>query len=75
MGGRYAGVAMGFINMIGCMGNTIQPYIGAGIFNSLGWNSLFGIYASAFLLAMMMWLFINPTRPFYDDRPQSARPA
>jgi MFS transporter, ACS family, glucarate transporter len=67
MGGRYAGVAMGFINMIGCMGNTIQHYIGAELFKTIGWDALFAIYASAFLLAMMMWIFINPKRPFYAD--------
>ncbi len=68
IGGRNAGVAMGFINTIGCIGNTVQPYIGAWLFNTLGWDTLFAVYAVAYLLAMSMWAFINPVRRFYDDR-------
>lgn len=67
MGGRYAGVALGFINMVGNLGNAAQPYIGAEVFNSFGWNTLFGLYAVAFLLAGAMWMVINPWRVFYDE--------
>ena len=67
IGGRNAGIAMGFINMVGCLGNAVQPYIGARVFNTLGWNALFGIYAAAFLMAMMTWAIIDPTRTFYDS--------
>ena len=55
IGGRYAGVAFGFINMIGCLATCRQPYIGQRIFNTFGWDTLFGIYAVAFLLAMTTW--------------------
>jgi MFS family permease len=66
LGGRYAGVSTGFVNMIGNMGNAVQPYVGAQIFPVFGWGALFGIYAAAYLLAMMMWTVINPKRTFYD---------
>jgi ACS family glucarate transporter-like MFS transporter len=68
MGGRYAGVAMGFINMVGNLGNSAQPVVGERVFNTLGWNALFVVYAVAFLLAMTMWTIIDPTRRFYDER-------
>jgi MFS family permease len=68
IGGRYAGIALGFINMIGAFGNIVQPRVGAEIFNTFGWNTLFGVYAVAFLLAMTMWTIIDPTRVFYEDR-------
>jgi MFS family permease len=71
MGGRHAGVAMGLVNMVGNLGNAIQPYVGALVFTSLGWNALFGVYAAAFLMAGMMWTVINPLRAFYDRRGQS----
>ena len=32
------------------------------------WDALFYAYAVAFLLVMMMWTIINPTRTFYDGR-------
>jgi ACS family glucarate transporter-like MFS transporter len=66
IGGRNAGIAMGFINMLGCLGNAVQPYIGARIFNTFGWGTLFGLYAAAFLVSMMTWIVIDPTRTFYD---------
>jgi MFS transporter, ACS family, glucarate transporter len=66
IGGRYAGTATGFINMVGNLGNATQPYIGARVFTTFGWSTLFGVYAVAFLLAMSMWTIINPVRCFYD---------
>ncbi|HEX4415336.1 MAG TPA: MFS transporter [Lacipirellulaceae bacterium] len=68
IGGRYVGVAAGFIN-IGCLGNALQPYVGARIFNAFGWNVLFTVYAASFLLAVTTWFVINPLRTFYEDNP------
>jgi MFS transporter, ACS family, glucarate transporter len=67
MGGRFAGTAMGFINMVGNAGNYMGPFIGAIIFRSLGWDFLMGTYATGLLLAATMWLFINPERTFYQE--------
>ena len=67
IGGRYAGTATGFINMVGNAGNYLQPVIGALIFNHFGWNALLGVYAVAFVLAGGMWLWIDPNRTFYED--------
>jgi nitrate/nitrite transporter NarK len=68
IGGRYAGVSTGFVNMVGNFGHAAQPYVGAQIFPVFGWGALFGAYAVAYLLAMSMWLFINPMRTFYGER-------
>jgi nitrate/nitrite transporter NarK len=68
IGGRYAGTAAGFVNMVGNTGNFIQPYIGARVFKSEGWDVLLGVYSIAFLLAAAMWLFIDPNRTFYGER-------
>lgn len=68
IGGRYAGVSTGFINMVGNFGHAVQPYVGALIFPVYGWPALFGAYAAAYVTAMSMWLFINPTRTFYEGR-------
>ncbi len=67
VGGAYAGTAAGFINMIGNMGNFIQPVVGAAIFTHLGWPALFVGYAAAYLLSGSMWVFIRPDRRFYED--------
>jgi ACS family glucarate transporter-like MFS transporter len=68
MGGRYAGIALGFINMVGNLGNAAQPYVGAKVFSAFGWDRLFHVYALAFILAMLMWAVINPLRVFYSHR-------
>jgi sugar phosphate permease len=68
MGGRYAGVALGFVNMVGNLGNSVQPYVGARVFNAFGWDALFAVYGVAFLLAMTMWIIINPLRRFYNEQ-------
>jgi len=66
LGGRHAGTAAGFINMVGNSGNWLQPYIGARIFAALGWDALLWLLGAAFLSAATLWLFVNPTRAFYD---------
>ena len=68
VGGRYAGVATGLINL-GNIGNVIQPWLGARLFNLYDWNTLLAALAAAFLLAATMWLFIDPRRTFYDREP------
>jgi ACS family glucarate transporter-like MFS transporter len=67
LGGRYAGTAAGFINLIGNLGTAVQPAIGAWIFNTAGWPTLFAVYAGVFLVAASLWFFIDPRRPFYYE--------
>lgn len=71
IGGRYAGTAAGFINMLGNLGNSLQPIIGAWVFNRFGWGPLFVVYSMAFLLAASMWLFIDPTKTFYREEKEA----
>jgi MFS family permease len=68
IGGRYAGISTGFVNMVGNLGHAAQPYVGAQIFPVFGWGVLFHAYAAAFVLAMLMWAVIDPRRAFYEDR-------
>jgi MFS family permease len=65
IGGRYAGSATGFVNLVGNMGNAIQPAIGAWIFTHYGWDLLFAVYAGMFLVAASMWTVIDPRRSFH----------
>jgi len=67
IGGRYAGMAAGMVNMIGNLGGFAQPVVGAYVFNHFGWNAMFAVYAIAFLIAASMWTFINPERTFLAE--------
>jgi nitrate/nitrite transporter NarK len=71
LGGKYAGSAAGFINMVGNIGQAFQPFIGAMIFTAFGWSTLFVVYAIAYIVAASMWLFIDPTRTFYERGPKA----
>src|SRR6185369_2183048 len=41
IGGRNAGIATGFINTVGNLAHAAQPYVGARVFHTFGWNALF----------------------------------
>jgi MFS family permease len=72
IGGRYAGTAAGFNNMIGNLGNFIGPQLGAFLFANVSWNAAIGVYAGAFFCAAAMWLFINPDKKFYREEGEKA---
>jgi ACS family glucarate transporter-like MFS transporter len=74
IGGSYAGTATGFINMVGNMGNFIQPVVGALIFNHFGWPTLFVVYMGAYLVAATMWLLIDPTKKFHEHLAMPVEP-
>lgn len=74
IGGRYAALAFGFMNMIGNIGNAAGPYIAAKIFESKGWNALFATYAAVFVVAAFFWLFNDPNKRFYVGAPGPSEP-
>jgi sugar phosphate permease len=67
VGGAHAGIAAGFVNMMGNLGNFLQPIIGAWIFTRFGWGPLFAVYAATYLLSASMWFFIRPDEPFHSE--------
>jgi len=72
IGGRYAGTAFGFINMVANIGgNTLQPIIGQAVFSRYGWTPLFAVYGGVFFTASVLWWFIDPSKRFYEELPKS----
>lgn len=74
LGGRYAGTACGFMNMLGNFGNAVQPVVGALVFKHFGFGPLFALYAGAYVLAASTWLFIDPRSTFYGARAERGFP-
>ena len=68
IGGRFAGIAAGFLNMVGNTAGFVQPVVAPYVFKNYGWDVLFALYALAFVLAAVMWAFIDPTKRFYEGR-------
>ena len=67
IGGLYAGTALGLINMVGNMGNFIQPPTGEWVLRTWGWPTMFVVYTAAYLAAATMWIGIDPRRRFYES--------
>jgi MFS family permease len=67
IGGRYAAMAFGFINMIGNFGNSIAPMINERLFNVFGWNVLFLVNAIILCSATVFWFFNDPHKRFYPS--------
>jgi MFS family permease len=65
IGGRFAGTALGLINMVGNMGNFLQPPLGEWVQRTHGWPTMFVVYTGAYLAAGTMWLVIDPRKKFY----------
>ncbi|HEY2587884.1 MAG TPA: MFS transporter [Tepidisphaeraceae bacterium] len=74
IGGLYAGTAFGFMNMVGNVGNFLQPVVGAMVFKHAGWNALLAVYAGVYFAAACLWLFIDPRKPFYREPEPAAFP-
>lgn len=74
VGGAHAGIATGFVNMMGNLGgNFLQPIIGAAIFSSKGWGMLFAVYSATYLASAAMWLFIRPDKTFFEESETPSR--
>jgi ACS family glucarate transporter-like MFS transporter len=68
IGGRYAGMAFGFMNTIGNIGNSIAPVTNERLFNIYGWNTLFTVNAIILCSATIFWFFNDPQKRFYPDQ-------
>ena len=70
IGGHFAGTALGLINMVGNMGNFLQPPTGDWVLRNWGWPTMFVVYTGAYLAAGAMWLVIDPRQKFYRESPE-----
>jgi MFS family permease len=68
IGGRYAAMAFGFMNMVGNIGNSVAPVTNERLFNLYGWNALFTVNAIILLTATIFWFFNDPHKRFYPDQ-------
>jgi MFS family permease len=74
IGGRYAAMAFGFMNMIGNIGNSVAPITNERLFNVYGWNALFTVNAIILCTATIFWFFNDPNKRFYPDNPPPPQP-
>lgn len=67
VGGRYAGAALGWGNMIGNLGSYASPLAFAWVAREFGWTTVFVGAAGSFFLAAVCGLLLNAARPLEPD--------
>jgi MFS family permease len=75
--GRFAGAVSGLMNMAGCIGAFFGPAL-TGVFleaepetSTAGqWPFIFGLYAAAWVISGLAWLFVDAGRPIVHDGPE-----
>ncbi len=60
IGHRYSGTVSGFMNMVGNLGTVFAPPIVAYLARRGEWNLALVFSASMFLIASVLWFFVNP---------------
>ena len=77
---RYAAIVAGCMNTIGNLGSAATGYITGTILQAQseetmlrGYHINFVIFAAAYVVAMLLWLVIDSTKPVIpDDKPIAA---
>lgn len=67
IGGRHTAVAMGVMNMAGCLAGVILPLILGGWFKELretggNWDLVIYLHAAFYFVGALSWLVVNPNR-------------
>ena len=73
VGGRYIGSLLGWNNMWGNFGAAISTVVAKSIFEYYGWNTLFLVYAGAYLLAGVLALGVDARIPIDRGHLSEAR--
>ncbi|MCA9077152.1 MAG: MFS transporter [Planctomycetaceae bacterium] len=67
VGGRHTAVAMGIMNMAGCLAGAIMPYVLGSWFDDIqesggDWNHVIFLHAAFYFVCAVSWLMVNPNR-------------
>lgn len=77
IGRRYAGIVAGCMNTVGNLGGAAAGYLTGWVLDlyptnhHLAWKINFGIFGTVYLLAMLLWLRFDSTKPVAErDYPE-----
>lgn len=67
VGGRHTAVAMGIMNMAGCLAGIILPIVLGNWFDDIqnsggDWNQVIYLHAAFYFVCAVSWLAVNPNR-------------
>jgi ACS family glucarate transporter-like MFS transporter len=66
--GEHVGTAGAILNTSGNLGGFLPPMVTPLIASRLGWNWGLNVGSLIVLLGMLVWFFIDPTKPVADSR-------
>lgn len=73
IGRRYAGIVAGCMNTVGNLGGAAAGYVTGWVLDRyagnhyMGWKVNFLIFATVYVLAMLLWLRFDSTKPVVPD--------
>ena len=72
VGGRCAGSLSGSMNMMGNAGGALAPMVVPFVLKATdgNWNANFWMFAAAYVIAGLCWLFIDPVTPLEEQAVQ-----
>jgi ACS family glucarate transporter-like MFS transporter len=62
IGGRFTATVGGWMNMAGCLAGILSPLIAARVSIAYGWNPMFFIFGSVYLLGALAWLRVDASK-------------
>jgi ACS family glucarate transporter-like MFS transporter len=63
IGGPFTATIGGCMNTAGCLAGMLSPLVAAKMSIAYGWNSLFAIFGSIYLLGALAWLRVDAGKP------------
>jgi nitrate/nitrite transporter NarK len=75
VGGKFAGLLSGSMNMMGNAGGALAPMIVPYVLKAAGgnWNANFWMFAAVYAMGALCWLFIDPVTPLQDPDRETSR--
>ena len=69
VGGRFAGLLSGSMNMLGNAGGALAPMVVPFVLKAThgNWNANFWMFAVVYCLGSLCWLFIDAVTPLEDQ--------
>lgn len=68
VGGKSVGTLSGMMNMMGNFGGFVSPIVCGYVVQQTGnWNIAFCVTAAAYLVAVFLWLWMDPVTPLEEQ--------
>jgi ACS family glucarate transporter-like MFS transporter len=71
IGGRFTGTIGGWMNSFGCLAGILSPLMAAQISIRYGWNPIFAVFGTVYLIGALAWLRVDAGAPIHKSKSAS----